>query len=428
MKEYMQTQGNYKDVWVHSLAHTSPAEPFNATISTANLSSSCNPEGCSTLTGEAAIGRIPVVSASGQPLMPCKPSKARKLMQEGKAIGKWSKLGIFYIQLTFDPASIPNQHQRVVLGLDPGSKFDGIAVVSKKSVLQTGMLELPKGIAKKMEQRRRMRRFRRYRKTRRRPCRFNNRKRKEGWIAPSQKAKVDFRLKIIEELRKLYPITDYIVEDVRFNHYRKRWGKYFSTAEIGKKKLYEKLSDSGILHTIEGHETAKLREEYGLKKVSDKRKRVFSSHAVDALVIAAKIIGLKDFSVPSFFVWKRYQNARRQLHRLEPRKGGVRARYGGSDSLPPFKKNDVVLYRGRLARVGGFMGNRISLHQYDLDNKRFTKYANPKECIRLFNQRIMYEEKRGRSANPLWASVRVSYTILMDGSVASILQKTKQTK
>ena len=88
----------------------------------------------------------------------------------------------------------------------------------------TAMLELPTGIAEKLENRRQLRRARRSRNCRRRPKRFNNRKRPEGWIAPSQKAKVDFRLKIISELCKLYPITGFAVEDVAFDHYRKRWG------------------------------------------------------------------------------------------------------------------------------------------------------------------------------------------------------------
>jgi len=58
-----------------------------------------------TLDGEAAIGRIPVISASGKILMPCKPTKAKRLLKSGKAIGKWTKNGKFYIQLKFNPKS-----------------------------------------------------------------------------------------------------------------------------------------------------------------------------------------------------------------------------------------------------------------------------------------------------------------------------------
>ena len=47
------------------------------------------------------------------------------------------------------------------------------------------------------------------------------------------------------------------------------------------------------------------------------------------------------------------------------------------------------------------MGNRISLHEFDLDNKRFTQRGNPSDCTKQFNQKLMYEE-------PLWGGVRSS--------------------
>ncbi len=65
------------------------------------------------------------------------------------------------------------------------------------------------------------------------------------------------------------------------------------------------------------------------------------------------------------------------------------------NSIHPFKKNDVVIYKGTLARVGGFMGKRMSLHNYDLENKRSTQSTSPLGCNRLFNQKIMFEVKYG---------------------------------
>ncbi|HBE44830.1 MAG TPA: hypothetical protein DDW17_05085 [Deltaproteobacteria bacterium] len=335
--------------------------------------------------------RVPVVSVDGNPLMPTTPAKARKLIKGKQAIGKWSKLGIFYIQMQ---RPVGDRTQEVAFGLDPGSKFEGVAVVSKEKVLQTGMNILPKGIVKKLEQKRRQRRFRRYRKTWRRPARFDNRTRAEGWIAPSQKAKVDFRLKIIEELKKLYPITKAVVEDVRFNHYKKRWGKHFSTVEIGKKRTYDKLIEwFGEVRLISGVETGEIRKEYRAKKVSEKREKSVYSHAIDAVVIAAKETGLGLLMIPSFFIWRRYQYPRRQLHKSQFKKGGIRRREGGSNSMEGFRKGDVVLYRGELARGGGYReGIGLSLHQFDTDNKRFTQRAKPSDCIRLFNQKIMYEQ------------------------------------
>ena len=58
------------------------------------------------LNGDAAIGRIPVVSADGTPLMPCKPIKAWRLLESGKAVVDWSEDGEFYIKLKFKPQSL----------------------------------------------------------------------------------------------------------------------------------------------------------------------------------------------------------------------------------------------------------------------------------------------------------------------------------
>jgi len=327
------------------------------------------------------------VGKDGKPRMPTKASRARRWIREGKAVLRWSRLGIFYVQLEVDAR---NKGQNVILGLDTGAKFDGVVMVSRKEILQTGMLELPKGVVVRMSQRRRQRRFRRYRKCRRRPYRFDNRKRPAGWMAPSQNAKVDFRLRVVDGLRRLYPIVKAVVEDVRFNHYRKRWGKFFSTAEIGKTKLYDTLLEwFGKVTLVDGVDTAKSREEYGVKKSSNKRERSIYSHVVDALVISAKEVGMNALRVYSFFVWKRNRYPRRQLHKFQFKAGAKRRREGGSMSLNGFRKGDVVLWKNRLARVGGYMNERISLHSFDADNRRFTQNANTDECVKLFNQRIM---------------------------------------
>jgi hypothetical protein len=331
---------------------------------------------------------VPVVSASGKPLMPCRPGKARKLLGRDLAERCWNKLGQFYLRLKFDPKSEPNRGQPVCLAVDTGSKWDGIAVVTKKQVLTTAELVLPSGITKKLERRRQMRGARRYRKTPRRAKRFDNRRRPEGWLAPSQKAKVDFRTKVVGELCKLYPINKFAVEDVRFDHYRKKWGRFFSTVEIGKARFYEHLRGLGTLALYDGVQTAEWREKLGLPKNSRKSALEWDAHASDAVAIGCAEMSCANPAPPEFWVWKRFQNARRQLHMFEPEKDGVRKRYGGSLSVYPFKKADVVLWRGQLARVGGYMDGGISLHAFTLKNKRITQSAKPEDCTRLFNQRV----------------------------------------
>ena len=328
-----------------------------------------------------------MLGKDGKPRMPTKASRARRWIKGGRALPKWNRLGIFYVQLEVEAG---NNIQEMVLGVDPGAKFDGIAVVSKGEVMQTGMLEMPKGIVRRINQRRRQRRFRRIRKCRRRPCRFDNRRRPNGWIAPSQKAKVDFRLRIIDELRQLYPITRAVVEDVRFDHYRNKWGRYFSTAEIGKAILYDMLFEwFGSVKLVYGIDTAELRKEYGVKKSSNKSERSIYSHAIDALVISSREIGLSVLRACSFFLWKRHHYPRRQLHNFQFEKGGKRRRKGGSQSLERFRKGDIVFWKDKIVRVGGYMNEKVSLHSFDIDNRRLTQKGNPSECARLFNQKIM---------------------------------------
>jgi hypothetical protein len=291
---------------------------------------------------------IPVVGKDGTPLTPCTPTKARKLIAGGVAKKQWNKLGIFYIQMLVDTRKkVPE----MCIGIDPGSKFDGYAVVSEKEIQQTGMAILPKMVRRKNENRRMIRRARRFRNTWRRSCRSDNRKKKDGWISPSQKSKVDFRIRIIKELYKLYPIIQFAVEDVKFNHYRKRWGRSFSTVEIGKTKLYETLSKLGEIRKYIGVETSELRKKLGLKKIMKKSELIPEAHATDAAAIAMDMIGCLNTKITSFFVWKRYEFYRRQLHKMQPSKGGIREKYGGSVLTKELKKGDIV--------SGIFKGNKV---------------------------------------------------------------------
>jgi RRXRR protein len=54
--------------------------------------------------------------------MPCTPAKARHLFKSGKARPKRNKLGVFYVQLCYQQ---PPDNQPLVVGVDPGSKFEG---------------------------------------------------------------------------------------------------------------------------------------------------------------------------------------------------------------------------------------------------------------------------------------------------------------
>ena len=223
--------------------------------------------------------RVPVISKDGKPLMPTMPARCRKMLEDGVAKKQWSKEGVFYIQML-----VPSGYemQEITLAIDPGSKWDGYCVSGSKEVALMGMAVLPSQVHKRMETRRMLRRNRRNRNCRRREAQFSNRRKKQGWIAPSQLAKVQSRIRLMQRLCKLFPLTDVVIEDVKFDHYRKRWGKHFSTVEIGKTKVYEEAEKLGKLWKIEGWQTAETRELFGIEKCSEKARLSPESHANDA--------------------------------------------------------------------------------------------------------------------------------------------------
>lgn len=389
----MRTELTVVNQKVDALVPSTPGEPLNSTPEGSQGGQQAKPalllEGHST--GSREPGRIPalipVLHRDGTSLTPCKPAKARKLLRGGVAEKRWNKLGQLYIQMLVETGK---ETPEMWLADDPGSKYDGMAIASDRQVQTTAMLELPAGIAKKMLNRRQLRRARRFR-LRRRPKRFDNRRRPEGWIAPSQKAKADFRLTIIRELCKLYPITGFLGEDVRFNHYRKRWGKHFSTVEIGKAHLYEELKKLGQLKLYEGWETKEEREMQGLRKIKSKRKRVPESHVVDALAMLSSWLGTIDLRVPQFWVFKRPNLRRRSLHLQNPAKGGIRRVHGGTAALG-IPKNTVCIWKGQLYRTGGSTRGRLSLHDMSLEAKRVTQNAVTEKLKLLFHQTIFGEE------------------------------------
>lgn len=118
--------------------------------------------------------------------MPCSNRKARLLLKEEKARIVGYKP--FTIQMTVPTGETTKE---VHLGIDTGAKYIGVAVTSATKVLAKGEIELRDDIHKNMESRATLRKSRRSRKTRYRQARFLNRKRKDGWLPPTVKSKLD---------------------------------------------------------------------------------------------------------------------------------------------------------------------------------------------------------------------------------------------
>lgn len=167
-----------------------------------------------------------VINKNGNPLMPCKPAKAKHLLKAGKA--KVIKRTPFTIKLLWD---CEENTQEVVAGMDTGSKTIGCAAIANGKVVYQSEVQIRQDVSKKMEQRRMYRRNRRSRKTRYRKARWQNRAsmRKKGRLAPSIKSKVDSHLREKKFVESVLPVTLWKVETASFDIHKisnpdvKRW-------------------------------------------------------------------------------------------------------------------------------------------------------------------------------------------------------------
>ena len=120
----------------------------------------------------------------------------------------------FVVQLDYDSTTYT---QDVSLGIDAGSKHIGVSASSDKKEMLAAQVELRSDIVKLLSIRRELRRNRRNRKTRYRKARFDNRKKKDGWLAPSVEQKIESHLKVIRLVHKLLPITKTTIEVAQFD-------------------------------------------------------------------------------------------------------------------------------------------------------------------------------------------------------------------
>ncbi|MBD2186344.1 RRXRR domain-containing protein [Aerosakkonema funiforme] len=303
--------------------------------------------------------RVPVLSASGQPLMPTKPSRARRWLKAAKAKVVYNDLGIFQVQLIEYPKG--ERTQPIAVGIDPGKLYTGIGVQSAKFTLWLPHLQLPfKTVRERMEQRRMMRRGRRGRRINRkisfdkrahRQQRFDNRRQRK--VPPSIRANRELELRVIGELSSIYPLTDVVYEIVKAVG-----DKGFSPVMVGQKWQLKNLEKYGEVKQYEGWQTANTRCFLGLEKQKhSKGDAIPATHAVDGTALACQAfirygivdrqtmgwIGEVRITPAPFTVIRRPPICRRQLHLMVSSKGCIRRKYGGSVTRHGFRKGDLVM-------------------------------------------------------------------------------------
>ncbi len=291
---------------------------------------------------------------------------------------------MFYVQLCYEQEP---DNQPLVVGIDPGSKFEGFSVVGTQDTVTNLMVQAPTHVKEAIETRRTMRRARRSRKWRR-AIRFDNRLSRKQRLPPSTRSRWEAKARIVAQLKQIIPLTDAVVEDVQAvtrQGKSRTWNQSFSPVQVGKEHLSCLLEQMDLtVHTREGWQTKALREHYGLSKTKSKSKQAFASHAVDSWVLAASISGAEKPTCTRLWYVVPARLHRRQLHRLQASAGGERKPYGGTRSLG-YKRGTVVSHpKYGLCAVGGFDRKKhtLSLHAYRT-NKRLTQGARGKECRAL---------------------------------------------
>ncbi|NMG21558.1 RRXRR domain-containing protein [Brasilonema bromeliae] len=233
--------------------------------------------------------RVSVLDKDGKPLMPTKPSRARRWLKEGKAKIVYNNLNVFCIQLLVEPSGY--HQQSIALGLDPGKKFTGVGVQSVKFTLFMAHLILPfSDVTKKMSGRLILRRARRGRRINRNVA-FNNRahrqkrfdNRKQNKLSPSIRANKEMELRVTKELVKLFPITQ-----ITYEYVKARGDKGFSPVMVGQKVMLQWLEKIAPTNAQEGWQTSILRQQLGLTKdKKNKEKQTPETHAYDGIALAA---------------------------------------------------------------------------------------------------------------------------------------------
>jgi hypothetical protein len=318
---------------------------------------------------------VPVVNQKQEPLMPTTSWRASRWILSGKATGFFNK-GVFCVRLNQKPSN--NIKQEIAVGIDPGSKKEAFTVKSRLHTYLNVQTDAITWVKEAVESRRNARRSRRNRNTPCRKLRFN---RSKGNLSPSTKARWQWKLRILNWLKKMFPVSFVVVEDVKAKTKgQKRWDKSFSPLEVGKQWFYKQIAN---LDTKNGYETYEMRQEMGLKKLSNKMSNKFEAHCVDSWVLANWKVGghvVPDNKEVVQIVPLQFH--RRQLHMFQPNKQGKRKEYGGTRSLG-WKRGSLVKHvKLGLVFIGGSSKGKLSLHSL-VNGRRLTQYSKKEECVWL---------------------------------------------
>ena len=189
------------------------------------------------------MSKVAVLDTNKQVLTPCHPAVARRLLKSGNA-AVWRRYPFTIIlKKAIPPEAV--QKKLYWVCIDPGSKITGIAIIdADRNIIFAAELEhRGRAIKKKLTTKSQFRRGRRTRNLRYRQPRWKNRKRAvpvfengewvmrrvkgdenmkgygdgKGWVAPSLMSRVYNIHTWVQRLCRLYPISGFEVEHVKFD-------------------------------------------------------------------------------------------------------------------------------------------------------------------------------------------------------------------
>jgi 5-methylcytosine-specific restriction endonuclease McrA len=162
------------------------------------------------------MSNVFVIDAAKQPLTPVHPGRARLLLKAGRAaVYRRYPFTLMLKHTVEQPLPAPLR-----LKIDPGARTTGLALVDDATgeVVWAGELtHRGAAIKQALDTRRSVRRGRRSRQTRYRAPRFDNRRRRAGWLPPSLLSRVANILTWVARLRRMVHITALSQELVCFD-------------------------------------------------------------------------------------------------------------------------------------------------------------------------------------------------------------------
>ncbi len=155
-----------------------------------------------------------VIAKDGTPLMPTeRHGKVKWLLRKKKA--KVESACPFTIRLLYEPET--RHVQPVTLGVDTGYSTAVYSASTEQKRLFEAEEEMRTDIPQLMTERSEKRGARRSRKTRHRKPRFDNRRRKAGWLPPSLEEKLTAHQNTVRIISSFLPVSRIVIETAAFD-------------------------------------------------------------------------------------------------------------------------------------------------------------------------------------------------------------------